>query len=230
MRDHHDGRTAFLIQIAEAFQQHFRRLGIERTCRLVCKHKLRVCNDGTSRSDTLFLTAGHLIGIFLQDFGNAELFSNRFDRCVDLTCRTLLNGKRKGYVLIGGQGIKQVEILKDEAQFFTAEFIQSLAFESSNVRVFEEDMPCGHSINGGDAVEQGGLSAARSTHNGNKFATIHRKRNIINGFRETRLVPIVFFNLLYVQKFHVNSSFLYSIIQHFFVSVAVLILQNITIL
>ncbi len=80
------------------------------------------------------------------------------------------------------------EVLKDKAQFFTAEFVQCLAFERGDVCVFKVDMPCGHTVNGGNAVEQSGLSAARCAHDGKKFALCHREGNIINGFRQARFV------------------------------------------
>lgn len=100
-----------------------------------------------------------------------------------------MNGQGKGDIFVGGQRVKQIEVLKDKAQFFTAEFVQCLAFERGDVCVFKVDMPCGHTVNGGNAVEQSGLSAARCAHDGKKFALCHREGNIINGFRQARFLP-----------------------------------------
>lgn len=75
----------------------------------------RPCHGGT-----LFLTAGYLIGKFLQQFCNAQLLRNGCEPALHLRIRRSGQHQRQIDVVLQGKGVQQVEVLEHKAQVVPA--------------------------------------------------------------------------------------------------------------
>ena len=63
-----DRRVHIMIHLAECFEQHLCRSGIQRTGRLICEDQFRTMNHRSGTGTTLLLAPGYLIGEFIPDF------------------------------------------------------------------------------------------------------------------------------------------------------------------
>ena len=68
-----------------------------------------------------------------------------------------------------GQGIQQIKVLEHKAQLLPAEPGQLPGREGGDALPVQQDVPGADGVDGGDAVEQGGLPGARGPHDGNEL-------------------------------------------------------------
>ena len=60
VRDHHDGASALVCELAQDFHHRAARCGIERGRRLIGQHDSRIAGERTGDRDTLFLSAAQV--------------------------------------------------------------------------------------------------------------------------------------------------------------------------
>jgi hypothetical protein len=72
---------------------------------------------------------------------------------------------------------KQVETLKDEADFFVADIREGIAVERGNVNAIQQIMTAAGTVQRADHVHQRAFAGAARTHDGHKFARKNLQRN-----------------------------------------------------
>ena len=103
-------------------------------------------DDRSGTSASLLLTAGNLIGIFIQNIGNIQTFRNLFHSRLDFPDRNVVNGQRQGNILTYGQRIQQVKILKNKSQIFSPKLGNGLFFNFGYICPIQINMPCAYRI------------------------------------------------------------------------------------
>lgn len=88
--------------------------------RFVCQDQTWVGDKRPCHGGTLFLTAGYLIGKFLQQFCNAQLLRNGCEPALHLRIRRSGQHQRQIDVVLQGKGVQQVEVLEHKAQVVPA--------------------------------------------------------------------------------------------------------------
>ena len=121
-------------------------------------------HHGPGGGAPLLLATGHLVGVLVQAVGNAQKVRHLPHPPVDLLSGSPDDGQGQGNVLIGGEGVQQVAVLEDEAQTLPAELGQLLALQAGQLPAVDDDGTGGGPVNGGHAVQQGGLARAGGAH------------------------------------------------------------------
>lgn len=167
------------VQYLEGFKEDCGVARIERAGGLVGKDQLRVSDDGARRGHALALAARHLARIFLQNVRHAEHVRSAIDLRADGIGLLALDGKGQGDVLETGQGVQQVRVLEDEAQVVATELGELTAAQLRDVEPVQDDVPAGHGIDGGDAVQKRALTRARWTHHADELAFADVERHVV---------------------------------------------------
>src|SRR6267142_1719787 len=118
--DHHDGLAEIFVQATEHFQNNFRIFGVQVACGLVGEENFRFIDDGAGDGHALLLAAGH----FRRFVSEAAVQAKHFGDYIE-TVRikaVAVNILSDSDVTLGGEGGKQVETLKHEADFAAAKF------------------------------------------------------------------------------------------------------------
>ena len=120
VRDHKYGLTA-LVYLAEQRQQLVGAAAVERSGWLVRKEQLGLGYHRASRCGALLLTAGYLVGVFIQQGGYPEQLGGALQ--LRLHCRVLLapEHQREQYIIPDGERVQQVEFLENEPKIVPAE-------------------------------------------------------------------------------------------------------------
>ena len=92
-----------------------------------------------------------------------------------------LNQQRVFDIFAGGEDGDEVEGLKDEADFFAAESGGLGGAEPGGVDSLDEDAAAGGLVDATDQVQQGGLAAAAGAGDGEEFAGIDAKVDVVEG-------------------------------------------------
>ena len=148
----------------------------------------------------MLLAAGHLIGVFVQNIRDVQLSGHFPHPAVDLACGDLVDGKCQGNVFGDGQGIQQVKILKHKAQVFPTEPGNLLFIDFGHIGSIQIDMSRADRINGGNAVEQGGLTGTGCTHDPHKFPLLNGKADVLNRFCNILAVSVILLDMLQFQN------------------------------
>ena len=140
------------------FQQILRCLGVQRPGGFVSQEQGLARNHCSGAGSPLLLAPGNLIRKFRQDVGDAQL-SSHLPHPV-LYCSGVLVIQREGQtdVFLDGQGIQQIEVLEHKAQPLPAELGQFTFRQVGHAHPVQENFPGADGVNGGNAVEQGGLA------------------------------------------------------------------------
>ena len=109
--------------------------------------------------------------------------------------RAAQDGQSQGDVLAPRQRVQQVAVLKDKAEPLPPEPGESPPGQAGDVLPVDENLSGGDGVNGGDAVEQGGLSAARGPHDAHKLPGPDREAQIVNGPRHIAADAVVFLQM-----------------------------------
>lgn len=177
VRDHEDGLTA-AVDILKQAQQLIRRARIERAGRLVGKHELRLRDERAGDGHALLLAAGELIRELLQQLGNAKLPGDGRKARGHLRIRLAGEHERQENVILHGERIEQVELLKHEAELRAAEGRDLPLGDGAQRPAVEHDLATGGLIERGEDVKQRGLTAAALAHDGDVLALLDREIHI----------------------------------------------------
>ena len=107
------------------------------------------------------------------------------------------DGQGQGDILKRGEGIQQIEILKNKSQLFPPEPGKLFGVQGGDIVPLNINMPSGHRVDGGNTIEQGGLSASRSAHNPHVFPLFHFKADVVHRLGDVPLIAVIFFHMLY---------------------------------
>ena len=145
-------------------------LGIQSAGGLVSQDDIRVVNDGTSNGHALHLTAGHLVGLFLQLIAQTHPLQGFLGA---LTALTLGNaGQSQGQFHVGQHGLvgDQVVALEHKANRVVAVSIPIPVLVVLGGAAVDDQVTIGVLIQTADNVQQRGLAATGRSQNGHKFA------------------------------------------------------------
>ena len=74
MRHHQDRCPGLLIDALHGTEEHLGRMAVQGTGGFIGQEQLRFVDDRPGAGAALFLAAGHLIGIFVQNIRDADVF------------------------------------------------------------------------------------------------------------------------------------------------------------
>lgn len=119
---HHQDRSPQLrMDVLQRSQKQLRRVTVQCSGGFIRQDKFRGMYKSPCTRTALLLSARYLIGIFVQDISNAQLSSSLLHLGFDLFRGRFLDRKSQCNIFPQGQGIQQVEILKNKAQIFPPE-------------------------------------------------------------------------------------------------------------
>src|SRR6266849_494871 len=109
-----------------------------------------------------------------------------------------LAGKKKGQfdVFESGQGVQQLERLKNEADFFPAKLGERGVFESGCGNSVEQDMPRSGEVHRAGQVQEGRLTATAATDQRDKFTAGDFERETIERTHALAVGEVVLDNVL----------------------------------
>ena len=164
MGDHEDGGSALPVQHLQPLQQHAGGLGVQGPGGLVGQHQGGVGDDGPGGGAPLLLSAGHLVGVLVQAVADAQQLGGLLHPGADLPRRSAHDGQGQSDVFKGGEGVQQVAVLEDEAQSLPAEPGELLPLQTGQLPPLHQDGARGGLVDGGYAVQEGGLARAGGPH------------------------------------------------------------------
>ena len=180
-------------------------MAVQRAGGLVGQQQLGVIDDGPGAGTPLLLASGHMVGVLIQDVPDIQLLGHLPDAGLHLTGGRSIDGQRQGDILGDGQGIQQIEVLEDKAQVFPTEPGQGFGPQLRHVRPVLIDVAGADGVNGGDAVEQGGLAGAGGSHDPQELPFRDGKADVLDGLRDISPVAVVFLDVLQLQdRLHVS--------------------------
>ncbi len=148
VRHHEDGLSRSVDALEQA-QQLVGALGVERAGRLVGEEQLRLRDERAGDRRALLLSAGKLIGELLQQRRETELRGERLEPAAHLRIRRAGEHQRQEDVVLHGEGVQQIEVLKHEAEL--------LAPERGEIPLADgrKAVPLQNDLTGGRPVERG---------------------------------------------------------------------------
>ena len=199
MGHHEDGGPHVPVHPGHDFQQVFGCLGIQRSGGLVGQQEGLSGHHGPGAGRPLLLAAGYLIGEFLQHIHDLQPGRHLPHPALHRLRVGVVQAEGQADVFLQCQGIQQIKVLEHKAQPLPAEPGQLPGREGGDALPVQQDVPGADGVDGGDAVEQGGLPAARRPHDGNKFPVIHFKADPVQRLGHIVFAPVVFFDVPYLQ-------------------------------
>ena len=118
---YHDNRLPVIVDRIKESQKFIRRSGIQRTGRFIGKDQLRLCDQSTCNGCSLLLSTGYFIWIFVQKLTDSQLLCDRRDPTLHFRVFLSRQDQRKENIILQGQCIQKVEILKDESKILPPE-------------------------------------------------------------------------------------------------------------
>ena len=118
--DHNNGLTG-LIDAVEQVQKIICGAGIQRTGGLICKDQFGLGDQSPGHSGPLLLSAGDFVGVFFKKSGDTKAGGQIFEASVHLRVFHTGQHQRQIDVVLQGEGVQQVEVLKHKAQVIPAE-------------------------------------------------------------------------------------------------------------
>src|SRR5262249_44253093 len=116
VRDHQDCGLLLLVKFLEHLQQRARRSRVEIAGWFVGQQQSWLVNHRASYRSALLLTAGDLIRITLHIVSNAQKLHNLCHALRNFFTALAIQAQWQRYVLSQGQGVQQVEVLKDKTE------------------------------------------------------------------------------------------------------------------
>ena len=102
----------------------------------------------------MLLTAGHLIGIFVQNICDVKAPGHFLHFFLDLLNRCVIDRQGQRNIFGNGQRVQKIEVLKDKAEIFPAEPGQCLFLDLRYIGSIQVDVARADRINRGNAVQQ----------------------------------------------------------------------------
>ena len=146
---------------------------VEFTCGFVGQDELWFVGDGTGDGDALLLTARHFVGAVTGPFAEANHVQALHGAVVALFARHFGDAQHEFYVFIGGQGGEQAKGLEDEPHFAPSPMGEFFFAETGERTAVYNHIATRRLIQPAQAVEQGGLAAARPSLEGDEAAGGH---------------------------------------------------------
>ena len=185
----------------EGVEQHLGRVAVQRAGGLVGQQEPRGVDEGPGAGTALPLPARHLVRVLVQDVLDVQPAGHFFHAGLHRGGRGVVDSQHQGDVLSDGQGVQQVEVLKDEAQLFPAEPGQRLGAYLGHVLAVQINVAGADGVDGGNAVEQGGLAGAGSPHDPQKLPFLHREADVPDGSGDASLAAVIFLDVVEFEYF-----------------------------
>ena len=206
MGHHEDGGPQLAVHVLQGGQEHLGRVAVQGAGGFVGQDQFGVVDDGPGAGAPLLLPAGDLIGVLVQNVPDVQGVGHGLDLGVDGLGGRAADGEGQGDVLPDGEGVQEVKVLEDEAQVLPAELGQLLGPQPGDVLPIQADGAGTHRVDGGDAVEQGGLAGAGGPHDSQKLPVLHGKADVVDGAGHPAAVAVDFLDVFQLQQwFHGKS-------------------------
>ena len=192
-----------VVEHLQPLQQQPGGFGVQGPGGLVGQHQGGPGDDGPGGGAALLLSAGHLIGILVQTVPDAQQLRRLLHPVPDLGGRGAEDGQGQGNVFKGGKGVQQIAVLEDEAQPLPAEAGEGPAPQAGQLLPIHLDGTGGGPVDGGDAVEQGGLAGAGGPHDGDELPPLHGEAHPVQGLGDVAPGAVVFLDVSHLQ--HLRS-------------------------
>ena len=192
MGDHDD--ELVLRNLFQDLHDLHRGIGIQSAGGLVSKEDIRIIDQGAGDGNTLHLSAGELVGLFVDLIAQAYLFQRLHRTLATLCCSNAREGHGKLYVckhsLMGDQVIG-LEHKADGVVSIGVPIAVSKLFGGLSV---DDKIAGAVLIQATDDVQQGGFAAAGVTEDRNKFMLPKAQVNPLQGIDGEVADMIVFFD------------------------------------
>ena len=205
MRDHENGCLILAVHGLDALEQQAGVLGIERAGGLIGQDDGRVGHQGAGRGHALLLAAGHLIRILVEHPGDIQTLRDLLHPGKRLLGGDAGDGERQGDVLAGRQRIEQVGVLENEAQLLATETCELGMLHARDVGAVDDHVAARHGIDGGHAVEQGGLAGSRGAHDAHELALVNREGHIGQRSRHVVAAAVHLLDVIDLEHGHARS-------------------------
>ncbi|MPM52942.1 hypothetical protein SDC9_99706 [bioreactor metagenome] len=146
---HHENGLPLPVNLTEQPQQVLGGAGIQRACRLVCQDELRLCDERPGHGGALLFAAGHLIGEFPQQTGDAQLFGHGRQARLHIRIMRARQHQRQQNVIPQREGVQQIKILKHKAEVIPAEGGQLPLAYHAQAPAAQQHLAAGGLIQGG---------------------------------------------------------------------------------
>ena len=194
------------VEHLQPLQQQPGGFGVQGPGGLVGQHQGGPGDDGPGGGAALLLSAGHLIGILVQTVPDAQQLRRLLHPVPDLGGRGAEDGQGQGNVFKGGKGVQQIAVLEDEAQPLPAEAGEGPAPQAGQLLPIHLDGTGGGPVDGGDAVEQGGLAGAGGPHDPHILPRLQGQVHAVQGAGDRPPLSIYLRQILYTQQLrHVGT-------------------------
>ena len=167
---------------------------------LIGEEQLGRMYQSTSDGDALHLSTRKLVRIAVAEaveFDPAQPFVGGGTRIGDAR-----EQERQFDIFIDGEGVKQLEGLKDEADFVAAQNCQSRIVKAGSTDAIDEDGAARGKIHGSGKIEEGGFAAAAASDECEKFTGRHVEGNVIEGANGLAVGGVVFGDILQREDGH----------------------------
>lgn len=118
---YHKNGLSCIIDLPKHGQKRSCCSGIQGSCRFVCQNNPWICDQSPRYCRPLLLSAGNLIGIFLQDLCNAKSLCNRPDLLLHFTVILPCQHQWKINIVSEAERIQKVKILEYKSQIISPE-------------------------------------------------------------------------------------------------------------
>ena len=148
----HQHRLPGGVNLGEQVHEAVRRPGVQRSGGLVGQHEPGLGDEGPGHGAPLLLPAGHLVGVFVQQFPDTQGLGQGGEAALHL--RVFFPRQHQGEkdVVPEGKGVQQVEILEHEAQVVPAEGGQLLFLHRGELPSRQQNRPGGGLIQRGQDI------------------------------------------------------------------------------
>ena len=96
-------------------------MAVQRSGWLIGQNQLWIADKGSGTGAALFLPAGHLIGIFIQNIRNVQTGGDLLYTGWDFVMGHPVDRQGQGYIFPQSKSIQQIKVLKDKAEILPAE-------------------------------------------------------------------------------------------------------------
>ena len=171
---HEDDGVALVIEFLEEDEHLERGAGVEITRSLVGQDDGGVVDEGARNGHALHLTAGHLVGLVVETFAEADSPEGAYGTFAAFG-RLDLGIVHEGQLdILDGCGLGQeVIVLEDEANLAVAELGTLVLAHLAYGHTVEEVFAGRGSVETSELVEQGGFAGTRGALNGDELAFIN---------------------------------------------------------
>ena len=177
MGDHHHGHAALgqLLHDVEHLAHH---LGVEGGGRLVKQHDIGVHAQGTGDGDTLFLTAGQLLGIGVGTVAQTHHVQQLAGGGLSLLLGNALGVHRcQGEILQHRHVGEQVEVLEHHAHLLAVQV--DVGVFVGDIVILKEDLAVGGLFQKVQRAQHGGFARTGGAHNDHHFALLDLQRAVV---------------------------------------------------